>query len=89
MFDIVSGDDGSGILFQNSYDDEILLEVLGGDTVELFLDGEVIFAEVISIDGRNITGVVSNVPFSSRECGLEEGDYISFALKHISRCMHE
>lgn len=91
MFDVVSAKDGSGILFQSSIDEGegILLEVEEGDVVELFIDGDDVFAEVTGVDGRNVYGVVSEVPFASRDCGVEEGEEISFQLKNISRCIHQ
>lgn len=91
MFDVVSAKDGSGILFQSSVDEgeEILLEVEEGDIVELFLDGCDLFAEVTSVDERNIYGVVSEVPFASRGCGIEEGEEIAFNMENISRCIHQ
>ena len=91
MFDVVSAKDGSGILFQSSIDDGdgIQLEVEVGDIVELFVDGDDVFAEVTGIDGRNVYGIVSEIPFSSRGCGIEEGQEISFQLKNISRCIHQ
>ncbi|MGI9572532.1 hypothetical protein ACRYJU_00485 [Alloalcanivorax xenomutans] len=91
MFDVVSAKDGSGILFQSSIDEgeAILLAVEVGDIVELFIDGDDLLAEVTDVDGRNVYGVVSQVPFTSRNCGLEEGEDISFQLKNISRCMHQ
>ena len=89
MFDVVSGTDGSGILYQSSVEEgeEISTEIFEGDIVELFIDGDDIFAEVTEVNGRNVYGVVSEIPFSSRDCGLEDGDEISFQLRNVSQCI--
>lgn len=91
MFDVVSAKDGSGILFQSSIDEgeAILLAVEVGDIVELFIDSDDLLVEVTDVDGRNVYGVVSQVPFRSRDCGLEEGKNISFQLNNIYRCIHQ
>jgi hypothetical protein len=90
MFDVVSGEDGSGIFYECSIEDDgIPTEIFEGDIVELFIDGDNIFAEATEVDGRNVYGIVSEIPFSSRDCGIEEGVEISFQLRNVSRCIHQ
>ena len=91
MFDIVASSDGSGIGFEshnmdeNSYISDI---VETGDTVELQIEEEYIYAEVIGADGNCFTGTITQVKFESEVHDLKVSDEVNFRLEHISRCIH-
>ncbi len=91
MLDLASGEDGSGIVHEqelDSCDSEVSCEIEVGNTVELFVGGENIFARITDIDNPGIEGVVTKIPFASTNTGLEEHEIAQFGLANISRCIH-
>ncbi|OZG74134.1 hypothetical protein BTA51_03680 [Hahella sp. CCB-MM4] len=89
MFDAVSGQDGSGIVYVCELapdNPEIPNTIRLGDTVELFINGEGIFAIVTDYFGDSVEGVVTEIPRNSPSTGLEIAQVIRFGLTNISRC---
>lgn len=90
MFDVVSSNDGSGILFESrNGEEEISMEVEVGDTVELSFSDEEVYVEVTEKYGRKFEGEI--ISFSSGFCpvDLSEGDIVEFKSSNILRCIHE
>tara|TARA_R110001583_G_scaffold72561_2_gene202973 strand:- start:991 stop:1266 length:276 start_codon:yes stop_codon:yes gene_type:complete len=89
MFDVVSGRDGNGIIFVDSYDNEdgISTEIECDDVVVLYIDGNEVEVEVTDVDGRQISGVVSRVTQSAAGYGVGIDDTVSFRLENIARCI--
>ncbi len=89
MFDAVSGEDGSGIVYVRPLapEDASLPACISlGDTVELFINGEGVFAIVTDCFGDSVEGVITEIPDSSINSGLEVAQVVRFGLAHISRC---
>jgi len=92
MFDVISGENGSGIMHEleqmDSFEDEIPTRVNIGDTVELQINGARFLAEVSGIDGTEVEGVALKSAGDLDDQYVEKGQELQFSLMHIVRCIH-